>query len=324
MQPKRALNAGELSLQMWLRRRRATAVAQGIFSVVALLAAALAILAAIFFFTYAVVWFAYNYGISAVSELIFGRRQHISHNAILIICWCFLALLFIENARVSRDYSARYSTTPTAWSHLWLAGLLGSIVALLVNANDSARMTTDLLLTGPRLMGAFVRAFHRTLLLIRADLQTWSNALMILASRTSPVSAAELNAALRGHDSSRVLSQLAALGTVLFIRKEPPTVALDPDFREQLQRLLKGGSPPEFQENAEPPPATAPSADRALYELLGVAPSASLKEIRAAYRTKMKQWHPDVFTGRSENARQVAEEKTKAIIAAYEALLAQY
>src|SRR6266850_6813489 len=109
MRARRAFGVGEPSLRTWVRRRRATAVALSFFSAVAYLAAALAILAAIFFFTYAVVWFGYNYGISAVSELILGRHQHLSHNAILIICWCFLVLLFLENACVRRDYWAGYS-----------------------------------------------------------------------------------------------------------------------------------------------------------------------------------------------------------------------
>jgi len=299
-------------------------VALSFFSAVAYLAAAVAILAAIFFFTYAVVWFGYNYGISAVSELIFSRRQHISHNAILICCSCFLALLFVENARVSRDYWADYSVARTSWSNLWLAGLFGSIVALLVNANASAKMTTDLLLTGPRLVYACVRAFHRALLLNRADLQTLSSALATLAGRTSPISAADLSARLQGHNSSGVLSQLAALGAVLFIRKEPPTVILDPDLRDQLRRLLDGASAPECEETAEPQRLTTFSTDRAAYALLEVAPSASLEEVRAAYRKKMKEWHPDVFAGRSDDARRIAEERTKAIIAAYEALLAAY
>ncbi len=324
MEPNRALGGGALLFEKWLRRKRAIAVGLSFFSAVAFLAAAVAVLVAIFFFTYAVVWFGYNYGISAVSELIFGKRQHISHNAILIICWCFVALLFVENARVSRDSNIGYSVSQSQWSHLWLAGLLGSVVALLVNANASARMITDLLLTGLRLMGACVRALHGILLLTRADLRTCSDALTIMASRSSSISAADLRASLQGHDSDGLLDQLAALGTVLFIRKNPPMVVLDPDLRDEFQRLFEGASAPEFKEDTEPQPATASSPDRALYELLGIAPSASLEEVRAAYRKKMKEWHPDVFAGPSDNERRIAEEKTKAIIAAYEALLAKY
>src|SRR2546425_2468817 len=257
MRPKRALCSGALFLEKWLRRKRATTVALSVFSAIALLTAAVLILAGTFFFTYAVVWFGYNYGVSAVSELVFGRRQHISHNAILIICWCFLALLFVTNARVSRDYWTVGSVSKSQWSSLWLAGLLGSLVALLVNASASAKAITDLFLTGPRLIGASILSFHRVLLLISADLRICSHALTILAARTSSSSAADLGASLRCGDASGILVQLAALGTVLFIRRDPPTVVLDPDLRDQLQPFLEGRSTPEFEQNAETEPATS-------------------------------------------------------------------
>ena len=69
MQAKRALGAGAFSLERWLRRKRAAAVALGFFSAAAYLVAAVAVLAATFFFTYAIVWFGYNYGISSAWEL---------------------------------------------------------------------------------------------------------------------------------------------------------------------------------------------------------------------------------------------------------------
>jgi curved DNA-binding protein CbpA len=81
---------------------------------------------------------------------------------------------------------------------------------------------------------------------------------------------------------------------------------------------------PKAEEGFEPEPVTAAPADEALFELLGLSPSASLEEVRAAYRKKMKEWHPDVFAGRSDEARRVAEEKTRDIIEAYQILLARY
>src|SRR6266536_2056547 len=51
------------------------------------------------------------------------------------------------------------------------------------------------------------------------------------------------------------------------------------------------------------------------YELLGVAPSASEKDISRAYRKLAKQYHPDANPGNKE-----AEEKFKSVSAAYDVL----
>jgi hypothetical protein len=323
MQQRRALSGGPLLVERWLRRKRATTVALRLLAAVALLVAAAVALGMIFFFTYAVVWFGYNYGVSAISELIFSRRQHISHRTILIICWCFLALLFLTNARVSRDYWTSGSISKSQWSSLWLAGVTGSLVALLVNANASAKTITDLLLTGPRLVGASIRALHGALLLVSADLRTCSDALTLLAGRTSSVSADDLRDSLRCGDPQRILAQLSALGTVLLIRTDPPAVTLNPDLRDHLQHLLQGRAARD-SEQSPPQPVTTPPVDPAPYQVLGLPSTASLEEVRAAYRRRMKECHPDIFATHSDEVRQRAEEKTKAIIAAYEDLLARY
>src|SRR5258707_14617273 len=51
------------------------------------------------------------------------------------------------------------------------------------------------------------------------------------------------------------------------------------------------------------------------YEVLGVAPSASEKDITRAYRKLAKQYHPDANPGNKD-----AEEKFKAVAAAYDVL----
>lgn len=323
-EPNHGLIAGPLPFGNWLKRRRAVAIGMNIFSAVAYMAAGVTILAVIFWFTYAVVWFGYNYGISAVSELLFGRNQHISHNAILIICWCFLALLFVEYGRVSRGYWSDYPVTQSSWSNLWLAGVIGSLVALLVNYEGSSRLIGDLLLTGPRLLGSGIRALHRAFLLTGADLQMLSDALAILTGRTSPISADELSSRLQCRHSSGILFQLAALDIVLLIREEPPAIVLDPDLRDQLRTSLRGDSEPEVENNAESEPVTASANDFATYELFGLTPSASLEELKAAFQKKIKECHPDIFAGRSDDAYGTAEEKARALIDAYKTLLAQY
>lgn len=57
------------------------------------------------------------------------------------------------------------------------------------------------------------------------------------------------------------------------------------------------------------------------YRLLEIDPSASDDEVRRAHRDLIKVWHPDRF-GRDQALRARAEEKLKAINAAYETICA--
>lgn len=56
------------------------------------------------------------------------------------------------------------------------------------------------------------------------------------------------------------------------------------------------------------------------YQILGVSPSASLTDIRQAYRMLARQWHPDMHAGESQYKIAFAEEWFKHINEAYEVL----
>src|SRR6266545_6312658 len=56
------------------------------------------------------------------------------------------------------------------------------------------------------------------------------------------------------------------------------------------------------------------------YDLLGVPPEATDAQIRAAYRTLVQLFHPDRLGHLKEESRTFAEDRLKALNAAYEVL----
>jgi len=56
------------------------------------------------------------------------------------------------------------------------------------------------------------------------------------------------------------------------------------------------------------------------YLILGIRPDAGSDEVRAAYRDKMRLWHPDLLPGADEEVRQTATQMTARINEAYESL----
>lgn len=65
------------------------------------------------------------------------------------------------------------------------------------------------------------------------------------------------------------------------------------------------------------PGATRPRAEDD-YALLGIAADASDGELERAYRRLMSQYHPDRVAGAAEEFRQLAEQRTRNINAAYD------
>jgi DnaJ-domain-containing protein 1 len=125
----------------------------------------------------------------------------------------------------------------------------------------------------------------------------------------------------------RLREQLLLLDGVLFLGEEGSRVTLMEPFRLLLRSMLPQQPAGKRQEPARPRPEPAPEAvpvnepeKLGAYEILGLSPSASFVEIRAAYRKRVKACHPDLFAGTNEEARALAERWTKALNAAYATL----
>ncbi len=99
---------------------------------------------------------------------------------------------------------------------------------------------------------------------------------------------------------------------------------------EQSSRLRRSALPARAGKEREParpgpevPPPGVPVNDPeklSAYEILGLPPSASVAEIKKAYRKRVKECHPDLFAGMDEQARVLAERWTTALNAAYATL----
>ncbi len=56
---------------------------------------------------------------------------------------------------------------------------------------------------------------------------------------------------------------------------------------------------------------------RPWWQVLEVSERSTFEDVKAAYRTKIKQYHPDTVTGLAGEFQELAERKTKGIISAF-------
>ncbi|RCJ17706.1 dynamin family protein [Nostoc sp. ATCC 43529] len=99
---------------------------------------------------------------------------------------------------------------------------------------------------------------------------------------------------------------------------------LDEEIARMKAEMRSPGSQSNKQQNttqnnkAPNPPKTQTQKDKTTraYSILGLQPNASLSEIKQAYRTLVKKWHPDLFVGKPQQQKQ-AEEKMHLFNEAY-------
>jgi DnaJ-domain-containing protein 1 len=88
-----------------------------------------------------------------------------------------------------------------------------------------------------------------------------------------------------------------------------------------------GHGPDPFEARPPPPPpppppprAPRPPPARSPYDILGVSSQATRGEIKAAYQKLIRQYHPDLVSNLGPELRELAEQRTKEITGAYNAL----
>ena len=224
----------------------------------------------------------------------------------------FLALLFAGNARTSREYLGQIPRVT------WWSSPLGPEIW-----RTSAKLATDCLFSGPRLVNTAFGGFAKSVRLARLDVEPCARVLAALCRRDGRVSFLDLAALLPASNPVRVFPQLRDIEGVVFLTMEPVGLSLTAELRQELRRLI-----PQTEETAgayaeeepeqtfEPPPSEA-------HRVLDVSGRATASEIKAAYRRRMKECHPDRFAGMGEEMLRLAEEQAKTLNAAYANLTAR-
>lgn len=186
----------------------------------------------------------------------------------------------------------------------------------------------DIFSMGPRLVLEGLRQVRCWGLLGELNVTACARALAHLAAQNAAINWEDLAAHCAQLPSARLREQLSLLDGVLFLGEDAARVSLMDPFRlrlrwmlEQEQRAGKAHEPaPPGREPAPGPLPLNEPEKLSAYEILGLSPPASVLEIKAAYRKRLKQCHPDLFAGMDQRAMALAERWTKALNAAYATL----
>jgi hypothetical protein len=169
---------------------------------------------------------------------------------------------------------------------------------------------------GPRVILDGWQAVARARELARVHAAACAEVLAYLATRTTPTSYVEFQRVFPSLLWEEIVPQLRVIEGVILFRGIKSVSLLAP-LRLELRQLL--AHIPSAEIPAEEPEAVPVDEPQQLspHEILGVSTLASTAEIKTAYRNRVKECHPDRFPNVDAQTRELAEEWTKAVNAAY-------
>jgi len=178
----------------------------------------------------------------------------------------------------------------------------------------------DICSVGPRLILEGLRQVRCCGQLGQLNVAACARALAYLAAQNAAVTWQDLMRHCPQLPWPRLREQLFLLDGVLFLGEDAERVTLMDPFRLRLRWMLEQEpARPRPEPTPQPVPVNEPETLGA-YEILGLSPSASVVEIKAAYRKRVKECHPDLFAGMDQQAKALAERWTQALNAAYATL----
>ena len=169
---------------------------------------------------------------------------------------------------------------------------------------------------GPRLMRDGCQAVMLSRQLSRINAANCAEVLAYLVTKTTPTSCLELERVFPWLVWGEIVAQLRTIEGVILFRSVKSVSLLAPlrlELRQLLAHIPAADLPPEEPEAVpvDEPQQLSP------HEILGVSALASTAEIKTAYRNRVKECHPDRFPNIDAQTRELAEEWTKAVNAAY-------
>jgi hypothetical protein len=173
---------------------------------------------------------------------------------------------------------------------------------------------------GPRMMLDGWQAVASARMLSRVDAANCAEVLAYLVAKTTPTSRLALERAFPWLLWEEIAAQLRVIDGVILFR-DVSSVSLLAPLRLELRQLLAHLPNAEIpREEPEAVPVEEPQ-QLSPHEILGVSANSSTAEIKTAYRNRVKECHPDRFPNIDAQSRQLAEEWTKSLNAAYAELL---
>ena len=216
------------AIMLWLQKKRVKGGLREVMVGVLAAAVGLVVLFLTFWFSYAVIYVGWA-GVSAVSEIVFGKELLLTHAMRTVGSGVFLSLLFVQNFSADRWYWGDYPKRDyvAAQTLQVQAGALGSLAFILAYPGASANMITDVLLSGPRLITFAGRSLRNAMRWIGLDISRCADLLVILLGRSDAVPYDELQEV----GTANQVAKLNCLDGVLFLAKG---VALSPELRSEL------------------------------------------------------------------------------------------
>lgn len=93
------------------------------------------------------------------------------------------------------------------------------------------------------------------------------------------------------------------------------------EFEQEIAEIKVNMKSSSSSQKAQTPPKTPAQQDKiaVAYRILGLQPTAAFIEVKQAYKTLVKKWHPDLFVNKPQMQKQV-QEKMRLVNQAYNIL----